>query len=155
MNIIHLRGRVMNKKKNILAWIMLIMWMVLIFYMSNQNGEVSSGQSDLIIKVFQALGIELNNYFGDLATFIVRKGAHLTEYLILFLLSYRVIIIYVGKKNARIYALALVFLYACTDEIHQYFVPGRAMAIKDVMIDTCGGFIGLVSTIIYGKIKGK
>ena len=29
-------------------------------------------------------------------------------------------------------------LYAVTDEIHQYFVPGRACRLLDVTVDTCG-----------------
>ncbi|WP_322395084.1 VanZ family protein, partial [Clostridium perfringens] len=42
--------------------------MGIIFFMSHQPGEVSSSQSELVIKIFQFLGIELNEYFGDLAT---------------------------------------------------------------------------------------
>ena len=41
------------------------------------------------------------------------------------------------------------FLYACSDEFHQSFVPGRGPAFKDVMIDSTGALVGL--TIIYIK----
>ena len=39
------------------------------------------------------------------------------------------------------------FLYSVTDEIHQYFIPGRAMRFSDVLIDTAG--ILLSASLIY------
>ena len=36
---------------------------------------------------------------------------------------------------ARIYSLFIILGYAIGDEVHQYFVPGREMAIRDVIID--------------------
>jgi VanZ family protein len=39
--------------------------------------------------------------------------------------------------------LLIVFLYACSDEYHQSFVPGRTALFSDVCIDTAGGTIGL------------
>lgn len=144
----------MNKKRKIvISWSMLLVWMGIIFFMSNQPGEVSSSQSDLVMKIFEFLGIRLDSYFGDLATLIIRKAAHFTEYLILFLLLYRVLGLYMDKRKARLYTLFGVFLYACSDEIHQHFIPGRAMAFKDVMIDTCGGFVAMILTCIYDRFK--
>ena len=40
-----------------------------------------------------------------------------------------------------------VFLYACTDEFHQLFVPGRSGNFRDVIIDTSGG---VLSAILFG-----
>lgn len=143
----------MSKTKKAVGWIMLLIWMVIIFLMSHQPGEVSSSQSDLVIKIFEFLGINLNSYFEEMATLIIRKAAHFTEYLILFILLYRVLCFYIDKKSAKLYSLLGVFLYAGSDEIHQYFIPGRNMALKDVIIDTSGGFFAMVITWIYEKIK--
>lgn len=49
--------------------------------------------------------------------------------------------------------IAFVFLYACSDEFHQYFIPGRAMAFKDVLIDTSGGITGYIIVTIIEKVK--
>lgn len=144
----------MNKKKNVVAWILLIFWMSLIFYMSNQPGDISDGQSDLVIRVFSYIGIELNDYFGNLASFIVRKGAHFTEYLILYLLAYNLNKNYFNRK-AKLYSIIVVFLYACSDEIHQFFIPGREMHIRDVIIDTSGGLFGYLFISIKNKIKNS
>ena len=142
----------MSKKKKIVAWILLLFWMSLIFFMSNQPGDISDGQSDLVIKIFSYVGIELNDYFGTLASFIVRKGAHFTEYLILYLLSYNLNKNYFSK-NSKLYSIIVVFLYACSDEIHQFFIPGREMHIRDVIIDTSGGLFGYLILFIKDKIR--
>lgn len=134
---------------------MLLVWMGIIFFMSHQTGEVSSNQSDLVIKIFEFLGIRLDSYFGELATFIIRKASHFTEYLILFLLLYRVNCLYMGKRNAKLYTLLGVLLYAGSDEIHQYFIPGRAMAFKDVIIDISGGGMAMILTWIYENVKSN
>ena len=34
-------------------------------------------------------------------------------------------------------------LYACTDEFHQSFVPGRVAAVHDVLIDSAGAWLAL------------
>ncbi len=35
-------------------------------------------------------------------------------------------------------------LYACSDELHQYFVPGRSCELRDVMIDSAGALAGVL-----------
>lgn len=143
----------MNRNKKMISWIMLIVWMGIIFFMSHQPGEVSSNQSELVLKIFSFLGIELNQYFGELATLVVRKAAHFSEYLILFLFAYNVSRFYFTSKKARLYSLIFVFLYASTDEFHQHFIPGRNMAFKDVLIDTSGGAVGYLIMRIVELVK--
>lgn len=143
----------MDKHKKRIAWVLLIAWMILIFLMSHQPGEISSSQSDLLLKVFSLIGIELNDYFGELATFIVRKAAHFSEYMILFFLAYNVSIKYTREKQVRLFLIIFIFLYACTDEFHQNFIPGRNMAFKDVLIDTIGGIVGYIIITIIDKFK--
>jgi VanZ family protein len=127
-------------KKKHKDWIVVVGWMVLIFLFSSQPGEVSSGNNKFVIYLFNLLGLNLNSIFGNLSDFIVRKAAHFTEYFILFIMLYRAIRV---EKNAGIkvfaYSIVIVFLYACSDEFHQAFVPGRGPAFRDVMVDTCGG----------------
>ena len=36
-------------------------------------------------------------------------------------------------------------LYASSDEFHQIFVSGRTASVKDVLIDTCGSIVGILS----------
>ncbi|MBX9139310.1 MULTISPECIES: VanZ family protein [unclassified Clostridium] len=145
----------MKNKRVIISWTLLIGWMLFIFCMSNQPAEVSTKQSDLVIKLFSAIGIDLNTHLGSLASFIVRKAAHFTEYFILYYFAILVCKNYVDIKRARIYSLFIVLGYAITDEIHQYFIPGRSMAIRDVIIDFSGGVFGFIINWVIYKLKYK
>ena len=49
----------------------------------------------------------------------------------------------------------VTFLYACTDEIHQLFVPGRAGKFTDVLIDTTGGIIMLLFIALVTRVARK
>ena len=47
------------------------------------------------------------------------------------------------------------FLYACTDELHQIFVPGRSAQFRDVLIDTLGASFGIAITYLTIKLFAK
>lgn len=144
-----------SKRKKILRWVLLLFWLAVIFIMSQQPGDKSSSQSDLVVKLISLIGIEVKDSFREVATLVIRKSAHFTEYLILFMLVYRVIILYMNKKQAKIIAVLFVFGYACSDEFHQCFIEGREGAFKDVMIDTSGGIVGAFITMVWERIKLK
>jgi VanZ family protein len=129
----------MNNKRKIIYWSLLIAWMIVICVMSNQPANISDSQSNGVLDLFLKMGIDVNGFFGDLANFVVRKCAHFLEYMILALLVLNVVKLYFNMKQVIIITIVFVFLYACSDEIHQLFVPGREGAIRDVIIDTCGG----------------
>jgi VanZ family protein len=87
-----------------------------------------------------------------------RKTCHLTEYAILAWLFWRAIRKPV-KQDPRPWlwteaglALAIVFLYAAGDELHQAFVPSRTAQVSDVLIDTCGGAVALLLLWLRWKI---
>lgn len=137
------------KNKKITSIILLLLWMALIFFMSAKTGDESTKQSDLVIRVFTLLGIDLNSTLGDIASIVIRKGAHFTEYMILGFLFMNVFIKHeISKKKVIIYSIIGVFLYACSDEFHQLFVPGRAGKFTDVLIDTSGGIFSTIILII-------
>ena len=46
-------------------------------------------------------------------------------------------------------SLLISMLYACTDEFHQHFVPGRSCEVRDVLIDTAGALIGI---LVFGTL---
>ncbi|WP_032122939.1 VanZ family protein [Clostridium amazonitimonense] len=142
----------LSTKKSI-SWALLIGWMILIFCFSAQPGDVSSEKSKFVMYVFNLLGLDLNTYFGELANFIVRKGAHFTEYFILFILTYRVMKYYFKEEKLLLISFIITVGYACTDEFHQLFVPGRVGAIKDVLIDSSGGLFALLIVLICRSIS--
>ena len=96
-----------------------------------------------------------NRIFGLELQLLIRKAAHFTEYLILYLLIFNVMINHQSLKKSLVYTLVGVFLYACTDEIHQAFVPGRACTFIDVLIDTSGGVMAMILIWMINQIQLK
>ena len=124
--------------------------MILIFMFSHQTGSESSGLSSQFVLWFQTyLHIPISE-------FIVRKAAHMSEYALLTLT-----LIYGFYKNhypiqkIMIYSLIGTFLYACSDEMHQLFIGGRAGQFTDVLIDTCGGCLTIIFYDVLTKLKYK
>ncbi|MFA5156002.1 MAG: VanZ family protein [Candidatus Omnitrophota bacterium] len=67
---------------------------------------------------------------------------HFLEYAVFALLLSRAIKAYwpQQKKMRRLLAvMALVLVYALSDEFHQLFVPNRTASLIDVIIDCAGG----------------
>lgn len=132
--------------------------MTVIFYMSFQPGVASDGMSKGVIKIIiqfvsiiYPLDIEVDatQFWVDRFNHTVRKLGHVAEYLILGILvanAYKKS----GVKGYKLlmYSLILCFAYAVSDELHQYFVPGRGPGWGDVMLDSFGAALGI---IIYKK----
>lgn len=92
-------------------WAPLVLWLALIFLLSNQPKAAipSYGVWDLLVK----------------------KGAHFVAYGVLALLARRA-----GFTPAA--ALALTLAYAVSDELHQLQIAGRHGQPADVLIDGAG-----------------
>ncbi len=147
---------IMNRRKGkIIAFILLILWMIVIFAYSAMPADISDEKSRFVVMLLSFLGLNTEGALGNIANYIVRKGAHFTEYAILFLLAYNLMRYYVKLSKALLASLLLVFFYACTDEIHQLFVPGRAGRFSDVLIDTAGGAFAMMLTYIFYYLQKK
>ncbi len=145
-----------NKKFTIIV----IAIMAFIFFQSALPADLSSEESgrvvDLIVRLFQGVA----PIDRETLVFIVRKGAHFAEYMILggFLVPavkewMAVDTTPVPVVRERITAWLAGTLYAMTDEIHQSFVPGRSCELRDMGIDSCGVLAGVlvVSLVIWFK----
>ena len=108
-------------------WFALLAWMIIIFLFSAQTGEQSSESSGVVEQLLSIFSFIPHEIFGIELQLIIRKGAHFTEYFILYGLMFNVLIDYQPFKKALTLAILFVFLYACTDEFHQSFVPGSCL----------------------------
>lgn len=133
-----------------------IIWMGVIFYMSNQPASVSSIHSGNTINIISKLPIigNIMEYLTsiNLGEFIVRKCAHMFSYCILAIFLFMSVYEY-NIKKAMIIAFLGTFLYACSDEFHQLFISGRSGEFRDVIIDSTGGIIGIIVTTFILKYK--
>jgi len=86
---------------------------------------------------------------GGFSEFLLRKLAHLAEYAVLGALL--LLLLHAVFRRGRWLApaaIAIVFLFAVTDEIHQSYVQGRTPLPEDVMLDTLGACFGALLVLL-------
>ena len=151
-------------KKRRLRFALCALWMAVIFLFSAQTAqrskEVSEAVVDRVVSSPQAdappsAEQETVREFLHVA---VRKAAHLAEYAVLAMLfAYAFWDCSLPKSAKWLLPVGLSSLYAVTDEVHQYFVPGRACRLGDMAIDALGAVLGMclfaVLTWLWKKIR--
>lgn len=136
--------------------VLTIACMVTIFLFSGDNADASSHKSskitkaavETLVKDYDEMSPEKQQSVLDKAEHIVRKLAHFSIYTLLgFLASFTV-----GRRRLfsrkSLGVIVFCFLYACSDEIHQLFVPGRSGMFTDVLIDTGGAVTGMLVSML-------
>ena len=145
--------------KKIFKYILLVLWMSLIFWFSNQSGADSSETSGSIVMMIISFlekisGLTFNDSVISIMCFMIRKLAHFTLYFVLGLLFILVLNEYnLSIKYKVIYTIIFCLIYACSDEIHQLFVPNREGKLLDIGIDMLGSFLSIF--MIYNSKKAK
>lgn len=138
--------------------------MLAIFVFSAQNADTSQTLSNGLLRKLKELIALLPSISGQDAEHDIRKYAHLFEFCMLgvgcTLLSGELRqdirrALFNSHFGSFIAAWLFCIFYACTDELHQYFVPGRAAQLGDVMLDSCGALIGCVSVFVIRLAKAK
>jgi len=122
-------------------FVILILWFIVIYLFSSQAAAESSELSGKIVNSIAPVAPEI---IKSSLTFLVRKSAHIFLYFVLGILTANLLVAYKIRANlVYVYSLAFVFVYAITDEIHQLFVAGRSGEVRDVLIDTVAGAVGI------------
>ena len=106
-------------------WVPVLVWAGFIFYLSGVPNLrfLSNNLWDLVVRKIGHFGV-----FGIFARLLCRAFTGSTCW---------------SWKKIFTASLVLSFLYACTDEYHQSFVPGRSASMIDVSIDTAGAWAAL------------
>lgn len=130
--------------------------MVIIFMFSMENSEESSYTSgsvtEIVVEIcvpdYEELSIPEQEDIMAAAEHIIRKIAHFTIFAALgFCVSCAV-----GKRRllsaGTFSSLAVCFIYACSDELHQHFVPGRSCQLSDILVDTSGSICGILLSLL-------
>ena len=121
-------------------------WMIVIYWLSDRPSTESSVQSGgltmrIVNLMTQSSGLndaqqmERTLYLEP----YIREAAHVLEYVILAVLVLIAVRAFTSDcGRAALITVLVCFLYACTDEWHQYYIPGRAAEYMDIMLDTSG-----------------
>jgi VanZ family protein len=153
-------------KLKYISWLPAVLIMGIIFYFSSKPA-VASDESSLtiantILNVYETVidqtlqeDIRIETIGG--INFVVRKGAHFTEYACLAVAIAFHLLVWKRKTKWRIIIPTIIAgMYAATDEFHQTFVLGRSGQIKDVLLDTSGAATGaLLFTLVLILIARK
>ena len=145
-----------------IKWILVIICMLQIFLLSSDPADLSNKKSNHVIVWIaevlagHTLSEDVRQEKIEEYVLFVRKGAHIFVYFLLgfFILSlmkeYHVI-----TWKIVLLAFFFSFLYACSDEVHQLFVPGRSGNIIDIGIDSIGSFLGVLCYYLFYRFRRK
>lgn len=127
--------------------------MAAIFLFSAQNADESQLLSDgFLAGLIGRLLEKLLPVLSDKGmAFDIRKYAHMAEFFCLGVSALLFADELLRKQRlwaAALGAFCLSFLYACTDEWHQIYVPGRAGRFSDVLIDAIGFSLAILFTVL-------
>lgn len=138
----------------IVSWLAVAIVAAVIFLFSAQDAEQSSDVSHGFLMQISHLCADLFDVpcstgflFRSVFSWdhLIRKLAHFFIYTVLGTCCanacYRTF-----SSCKRSFASAFLFgsFYAVTDEIHQFFIPGRSCQLTDVLLDSCGIAFGLL-----------
>lgn len=117
--------------QKVIYWVPTVLWAILIYGLSSQPSLRASQVPS--------------------QDFILRKLAHIGEYLILALLLYRSITktTHISRVKAVLFTVIVSVAYAISDEFHQTQVYDRTGKFTDVLIDSVG--ILLLVPWIYAR----
>ena len=120
-------------KKKVFYWLLVIVYMSFIFYISSLPG------THLITKIS-----------------IYDKILHVVEFFILAALLYKCFDIADNKalrENRYFLAITITIIYAISDEFHQSFVPGRVADLNDIIADAFGASLILAFKLLRNLKK--
>lgn len=134
-------------KRRISAWLPVVLMLAVIFAFSSdphdgrQSRELLAWLLHWVHVTSPGLIAHLDRYF--------KKLAHMLVYALLAAAALRAFCVLRGRPielraAPALRALALVVVYASLDEFHQGFVPHRSGSVRDVVIDTLGGLLGML-----------
>lgn len=144
--------------------ILAILVMISIFLFSAENSDESSGTSgtviNFILKIFypgfNSADADSKLFIIESFQHIIRKLAHGSIYATLGFFCSGAAEQVSGLDGLKrlLFPWGVAVCYCVTDELHQYFVPGRSCQFTDILIDSLGAAVGVfVMFAIYRIIK--
>lgn len=119
------------EKNNKLSWAITAIIAITIFYLSSLNLESGSAKTNTISILYHISAFFFLSLF--LLISIVRKE----------------------KKNLILLAIMIAIFYGISDEIHQFFVPGRNTSLLDVFLDSLGTLYAFMIYFISLEYRDK
>ena len=141
--------QIILKIRNVLI-VLLVIWLVVVFLLSNQQGTKSSGLSKKIALIV-CFG---NDETATTVEPLVRKIAHIIEYAIGAILFYGILTTYRKFDMYPKMGMTIAFILVCAglDELHQSFIDARNGTYIDIGIDAVGGALGMAACFLIERM---
>jgi len=117
-----------NKLTAVILWFFTISYMGLVFYLSSQ--------SQLLPRLIHGTD----------------KIIHTLVYFLLALLLYFSLLNSGVRRYLFLISVVFAIIYGISDELHQYYVPGRIASLGDVIADSFGALIG---SLLAAKLSSR
>lgn len=133
--------------------------MALIFTLSAQVGDESGRLSSAALAAAEKTGASAFTpaFFSSYAYANIRKWAHVYLFAALGISMAATVHLWTRRPLAAKMALAALFCLLCAagDELHQYFVPGRAALWQDIGVDALGFLPGILAVWLLLRWRAK
>jgi VanZ family protein len=140
-----------------MRWSTTLAWAGLIFYLS--TGTFGGSFTEwLLTEVLRILHLTISDRTFAVLHFLLRKGAHLTEYAIFALLLYSSLLkdeTEAWRPRTALVSVLITGLYSLSDEFHQSFVPGRGPSLKDCALDTAGAILAMLGVYLLTRLHRR
>lgn len=136
-------------KKRMIRSIPALLWMSVIYWLSDRPALESTVQSEEItLRILKAASMitgyndmEVTERTMQIEPYI-RETAHFLEYAVLgFLVLVAVRAFVTANGKISLISILICLTYALTDEVHQLFIPGRTFQLIDIILDTAGAAV--------------
>ena len=142
--------------KRVLFLILLVIAFYVIFNFSAQNGEMSASLSqkltEFIVKLIskvKTMDSATKLHWIEKLHSVIRKLAHFAVYTVVGFSTMGFMCTFDIRNIFKVLiSFSVGVIYAISDEVHQYFIPGRSARIIDVCIDSTGVLTGIFILVI-------
>ena len=137
------------------AWLAVVLCITVIWIFSGESFSAGS-TSRFLTPFLRWLDPDISHQAILRVRFYIRKAAHLTEYAVLAVLTFRALRLSLDVSALRVIGLAmgLVVTVAALDELRQSFLATRTGSLTDVAIDFTGGALGVVLIVVVHRSLG-
>ncbi len=134
-----------SKNRARVIWTALfVMWLCFVWGHSLVPADASTEESSRFVFLVRPIFELFNNHDEELMTFVIRKIAHFSEYVVLMALALQCFRSWEIGRPKMMWALLVVWVCVpAIDETIQGFVPERDPRVMDVLIDMSGGMLGM------------
>lgn len=137
------------------AWLPVALMCLAIFLLS-QDANSGRHSQEVLRWLLEAAGM-YSRHLLEALNGPFRKLAHVIVYFLLGGLSYRGFAY--GRagfaRGAAIRSFIFCFAYACTDEYHQSWIPGRGPEPRDVMLDAAAALLAILLMWLFTRSRGN